>query len=80
MDCQVVRFVTLYEVLGLCHGCVMYVSLKRNVGDDLLQNDTTDFAGFRVPLDMVATFECLRQLGLLSNPSRQRAASRLAIL
>ncbi len=68
MNCYVVRFLTLYEVLGLRHRRVMYVTLERRIGNDLPQNDTTNFVGFRVPFDMVAALECLGHSGFLSEP------------
>ena len=68
MNCHVVRFLTLYEVLGLHHRRVMYVTLERRVGNDLPQNDTTNFVGFRVPFDMVTALECLGHSGFVSEP------------
>jgi hypothetical protein len=59
MNCDVLRFVTFDEVLGFVSRGVVDIAFEPHIGDNFLSDDATNSPRFRVPLNVVATFERL---------------------
>jgi hypothetical protein len=59
MNCDVFRFVTFDEVLGFVSRGVVNIAFEAHIGNNFLYDDATNSPRFRVPLNVVATFECL---------------------
>ena len=69
MNCDVIGFVALDEVLRLFLGSVVGVAFEFHFGNDFLYDSAANSTCFRVPFDVVATFE---RLGHLSVATEQR--------
>jgi hypothetical protein len=54
-----IGLVALDEILRFFLRGVMYVALKPNVGDNFFDDDAANSSRFRVPFDVIATFERL---------------------
>ena len=59
MKGDVLRFVTFNEVLRFVSCGVVEIAFEPHVGNNFLQDDATNAPGFRVPGNVVASFECL---------------------
>ena len=58
MNCNVIGFVTLDQVLRFSLCGVINITLKRNVGNNPPDDYALDSTRFRVPRDMITAFEC----------------------
>jgi hypothetical protein len=54
-----IGFVAFDEILRFFLRGVVYVALKPNVGDNFFEDDAANSSCFRVPFDVIATFEHL---------------------
>lgn len=59
MNGDVIRLIALDEILGLFFVGMMGVALEFNVGNHFLHDRPSNSTSFRVPLDVIATFERL---------------------
>jgi hypothetical protein len=69
VNCDVIGFVALDEILGFFLGGVVSVALEFHVGNEFLHDSAANSTRFRVPFDVIATFE---RLGHLSVATEQR--------
>ena len=69
MNCHVIGFVALDDILRLFFGSVVGVAFEFHFGNDFLHDRAANSTCFRVPFDVVATFE---RLGHLSAATEQR--------
>jgi len=60
VNCDVIRLITLDEILGFLFRGTVDVALEPHVGDNLSQDDAPDSTCLRIPSDMGTAFECLR--------------------
>jgi hypothetical protein len=74
VNCEVIGFIALDEVLRVFFGGVMSVAFEFHVGHDFLHDDATNSTCFRVPFDMIATLERLGHLPVATE-RRLRPAS-----
>ncbi len=68
MNCEVIGFIALNEILGLFFGGVVGVAFDFHIGNDLLDDSAADPACFRIPCDVIAAFECLGHLCAATEP------------
>jgi hypothetical protein len=59
MNRDVVRLIALNEILGVFFRGVMDIALETYVGNYFLYDDAANSTCFRVPFDMIGTFERL---------------------
>ena len=59
MNCDVVGFIALDEILGLVFSGVVRVALHFDVGDRFLHDSAADAPCFRIPSYVIAAFESL---------------------
>lgn len=76
MNCDVICFIALDEILGLLFGGVVGVALEFHVGNQFLYDSAGDPACFRIPGDVIASFE---RLGHLFRPSLPSLPCRRSI-
>ena len=69
MNCDVIGFVALDEILGFFFGSVVGVAFEFHFGNDFLRDSAANPTCFRVPLDVIAAFE---RLGHLSVATEQK--------
>ena len=69
MNRDMIGFIALDEILGFFLRGVVYVALKPIVGDNFFEDDAANSSCFRVPFDVIATFE---HLGHLSVATEQK--------
>ena len=62
MNCDVVGFIALDEILGLFFAGVVGVAFQSHVGDQFLYDSAPDPACFRIPSYVIAAFERLGHL------------------
>lgn len=70
MNCDVIGFIALDQVLRFFFGGVASVAFEFHFGNDFLHDSAAHSTCFRVPLDVVATLERLGHLSVLPNGSR----------
>jgi hypothetical protein len=58
----VIGFGALNEILGFFFGGVVGVALKSNIGNYFLHDNAANPTHFRIPFDVIATFERLGHL------------------
>lgn len=66
MDCKVIGFIALDEILGFFFGGMVGVAFEFHIRKDLLHDDTANSTCFRIPFDVIAAFEALGHLTALS--------------
>ena len=59
MNCDVVGFIALDEILGLFFAGVVGVAFQSHVGDQFLYDSAPDPACFRIPSYVIAAFDVL---------------------
>ncbi len=64
MNCDVIGLITLDEILGFFFGRVVRVAFEFHFGNNFLQYSAANSTCFRVPLDVIATFERLGHLSV----------------
>ena len=64
MNCDVIGFIALDEILGFFFGGVVGVALEFHIGNDFLHDNAANSTCFRVPFDVVATLERLGHLSV----------------
>lgn len=64
MNCDVVGFITLDEILRFFFGSMVGIAFEVHIGNDFLCDRAANSAGFRVPFDVIATFEGLGHLSV----------------
>ena len=69
MNCDVVGFIALDEILRFFFGGVVGVAFEFHFGNDFLHDGAANSSCFRVPFDVIATFE---RLGHLSVATEQK--------
>lgn len=57
MNCDVIGFIALDEILGFFFAGVVDVAFELHLENDFLHDSAANWACFRVPLDVIATFE-----------------------
>lgn len=62
MNCDVIGFVALNEILGLFFGGVVRVAFEVHIGNRFLYDGAADPACFRIPSYVIAAFERLGHL------------------
>ena len=62
MNCDVIGFIALDEILRLFFGGVVGIALEFHVGNHFLYNGAADPACFRIPSYVIAAFERLGHL------------------
>jgi hypothetical protein len=62
VNCDVTGFGALDQILGFFFAGVVSVALKSNIGNYLLHDNAANSTRFRIPFDMIATFERLGHL------------------
>lgn len=62
MNCDVIGFVALDEILGLFFGGVVRVALERHIGNDFLHDSPANATCFRIPFNVITAFERLGHL------------------
>lgn len=67
MNRDMIGLVALDEILRFFLRGVVYVALEPNVGDNFFEDDAANSSCFRVPFDVIATFEHLGHLSSLPN-------------
>lgn len=67
MNCDVIGFIALDEILGLFFGGVVGVALERHIGNDFLHDSAANSTCFRIPFDVITAFERLGHLPSLPN-------------
>ena len=60
VNCNVIGFVTLDDVLRLVLRSMVQIAFEANVGDNLLNDHATNSSAFRVPFNLVTALERLR--------------------
>jgi hypothetical protein len=76
VNCDVVGFIALDEILGFFSGGVVSAAFEFHFGNDFLHNSAANSTCFRAPFDVIATFERLTSF----NRYRTEDASRQAIV
>ena len=66
MNCDVIGFVALDEILRFFFGGVMRVTFGFHIGNDFLHDHAANSTCFRVPFDVITTFERLRHRSVAS--------------
>ena len=61
-----IGFIALDQILGLFFRGMVGVALERHVGNNFLHDSTPNSACFRIPCHVVAPFESLRHVSLLT--------------
>ena len=67
MNCDVIGFVALDEILRFFFRSVVGVAFEFHFGNDFLHDSAANSTCFRVPFDVIATFERLGHLQSLPN-------------
>jgi len=62
VNCDVIRFIALDEILRFFLGGVVGVALEFRIGNNFLHNCAPNSTRFRVPCDVIAAFERLGHL------------------
>jgi hypothetical protein len=57
VNCDVIGFIALDEILRLFFGGVVGIALEFHVRNHFLYNGAADLACFRIPFDVIAAFE-----------------------
>ena len=76
MNCDVIGFIALDEILGLLFGGVVGVALEFHVGNHFLYDSAADPACFRIPGYVIAAFERLGHLPSLPGGRPMRPSNR----
>jgi hypothetical protein len=63
VNCHVFGFVTLDEILWHFRRGVTDISFEFRIGSDLLDDDSTNSASFRIPSHVITDLECFRHIG-----------------
>jgi hypothetical protein len=69
VNCDVIGFIALDEILGFFFGGVVGVAFEFHIGNHFLQDSATNSTCFRIPFNVIATFE---RLGHLSVATEQK--------
>ena len=64
MNCDVVRLIALDEILRFFLGGVVGVAFEFHFGNDFFHDSAANSTCFRVPFDVIATFERLGHLSV----------------
>ena len=67
MNCDVVGFIALDEILRFFFGGMVGVALECHIRNDFLHDSAANPAGFRIPFDVIAASERPRHLPPLPN-------------
>lgn len=67
MNRNVIGLIALDEILGFCLRGVVRVAFEFDIGNDFLHDSAANSTCFRVPFDVIATFECPQHLSSLPN-------------
>lgn len=67
MNRDVVRLVAADEELWFAFGGMMYVALDPEIRSDFFENDTTNYACFRIPRYVIAPLERFRHIQFVSD-------------
>lgn len=62
MNCDMVGLIAFDEILGHLFRGMVGVAFERHIRNNFLHDSTANSACFRVPCDVIATFEDLRHL------------------
>ncbi len=57
MNCDVIGFIALDEILGFFFGGVVRIALVRHIGNNFLHDSAANSTCFRIPFDVITTFE-----------------------
>jgi len=68
VNCDVIGFVALDEILRLFFGSVVGVAFEFHFGNDFLHDGAANSTCFRVPLDVIATLERLGHHSVATEP------------
>lgn len=75
MNCDMVAFIALDEILWFLFGGVVGIAFEFHIGNDFLCDSAANSPCFRVPFDVIATFERLSHLSVASerkmHPAKQ---------
>jgi hypothetical protein len=77
VNCDVIGFIALDEILGLFFGGVVSVALERDIGNDFLHNSAANSTCFRIPFDVITTLERLDHLSVATESKMHRAKQLL---
>lgn len=73
MNCDVIGFIALDEILGFFFGGVVGVALERHIGNDFLRDSAANSTCFRIPFDVITAFERLGHLSAATGSKMHRA-------
>ena len=73
MNRDVIGLVALDEILGFFFSCVARVAFEFDIGKDFLHDSAANSTCFRVPFDVIATFEDRGHLSVVTEPKRHSA-------
>ena len=80
MNRDVIGLIALDEILGFFCGRVVRVAFEFEIGNDFLHDSAANSTCFRVPFDVIATFERLGHLSVASerkiHPAKQWSGER----
>jgi len=80
VNCDVVGFIALDEILGFFFGGVVSVAFEFHFGNDFLHDSAANSTCFRVPFDVIATFERLGHLSIATerkmHPAKQLSGEK----
>lgn len=62
VNCNVIGFVTLDEVLGFVLRRVVDIAFELNIGNNFPHDDATNSTCLRIPFNVITAFESLRHL------------------
>ena len=62
VNCDVVSFIALDEILRLCFSGMVGVTFKSHIGNDFLHDNAANSTCFRVPFDVITTLERIGHL------------------
>jgi hypothetical protein len=57
VNCDVIGFIALYEILGFSFGSVVDVTFEFHIGKHFLHDSAANATCLRVPFDVIAMFE-----------------------
>ena len=74
MNCEVIGFIALDEILRFFFGGVVSVPFEFHFGDDFVHDSAANSTCFRVPFDVITTFERLGHLQCYRTGDESRQA------